>query len=133
ASAPSVLVAAPGPRPQPPIPTPPSATPSLAPEAASTSGKPGEPRAGAGFVLEAQKLSGDQPPLPAHLSPANPGRKLTGVYKICVNLEGHVYQVSAVAPISGADAEIMQALRAWKYRPQRANVCGTRVLAYQVP
>jgi serine/threonine-protein kinase len=87
----------------------------------------------AGFVLDAQRVSGNQPHLPDSVLKANPGRKVAGSYKICVEPDGHVSQVSAVAPILGADAGIMQDLRGWRYQPQSTRVCATKKLTFQVP
>jgi hypothetical protein len=59
------------------------------------------------------------------------GKKLVGTYKVCVDKDGKVYDVTTVASIAGADASIMDTLKSWKYKPQTGNVCATKVLAFQ--
>ena len=61
------------------------------------------------------------------------GEKVVGTYKICVNKDGKVYDVTTVASISGADGEIMGTLKTWTYKPQTGNVCASKVLSYQIP
>ena len=85
----------------------------------------------AGFVLDSQKLSGDQPHLPEFVLNREAGKKLVGTYKICVNKEGRVYDVTTVASITGADGSIHDTLRSWRYKPQSSNVCASKVLSFQ--
>jgi|GEM_PF-2257938 len=106
---------------------PPSATPVVA--AAPSN----QARTVAGFVLDAQRLSGSPPHLPNHVTEHESGRKLSGTYKVCVNKDGQVYDVTTVASISGGDAAIMETIRQWKYKPQTGNVCGSKVLTFQIP
>jgi serine/threonine-protein kinase len=129
APAPAVAAAAPKPT---PAPAPPPATKPTPPPAAPP--KPAAPpaRMVAGFVLDAQKLSGTQPRLPQWVVERNEnGKKLVGTYKICVDKDGHVYDVTTVASIAGADGSIMDTFKTWKYKPQTSNVCGTKVLTFQ--
>jgi hypothetical protein len=125
ASAPPAPVAAPAPKPAPP-PTPPPTVKPAVPAAPPA-------RMVAGFVLDAQKVSASAAHLPDAVTDRERGKKLVGTYKICVNKEGHVYDVTTVASISGADGSIMETIRGWKYKPQTGNVCASKVLTFQVP
>ncbi len=125
ASAPPVAVAAPAPKPAPP----PAAAPPIKPAAPA----PPPARTVAGFVLDAQKVTAPTAHLPDAVTDREHGKKLVGTYKICVNKDGHVYDVSTVASISGADGSIMDTIRSWKYKPQTGNVCAAKVLSFQVP
>jgi hypothetical protein len=87
----------------------------------------------AGFVLEGQRVAGGTPDLPEYVMHANPGRKLVGTYKYCVNKDGKVYDVTTVGSISGADQSIANTMKnSWHFKPQNGNVCATKVLSYQV-
>jgi hypothetical protein len=108
----------------------PAPAPRPTPSRAATSGAAREI---AGFVLDSQRVSGAQPHLPDFVLKGNVGRRLAGSYKICVEPDGRVYQISAIAPILGADASIMQDLRGWRYQPQPSRVCATKKLTFQVP
>jgi serine/threonine-protein kinase len=126
---PAPVVAAPAPHPQ-AAPPPPQTKPT--PPAPPPGPPPPPPaRTVAGFVLDAQKLSGDQPHIPEFVLNREVGKKLVGTYKVCVNKDGHVYDVTTVASITGADGPIMDTLRHWKYKPQNGNVCAAKVLSFQ--
>ena len=84
-------------------------------------------------VNDAQRVSGSQPHLPQHVVNANPHAKLDGTYKVCVNKEGQVFDVTTVKSISGADAVLIESIRGWRYKPQQGNVCANKVLTFQVP
>jgi hypothetical protein len=83
--------------------------------------------------LEAQQLAAPQPPLPDEVLRRESGRRLVGGYDICVGPAGDVTGVKTVASIPGADAQILDTLKTWKYRPQPAALCGAKVLTFQVP
>jgi hypothetical protein len=87
----------------------------------------------AGFVLEAQKVSQAPIHLPQFVTDRNQGRKLTGSYKYCVNKDGHVYDVTTVGSIAGADGAIQDTMKTWTFKPQNGNVCATKVVSVQVP
>jgi hypothetical protein len=122
-------VAAPAPKHQEAPPPPPSTKPSPPPAAPPPAAAP-MARTVAGFVLDAQKLSGDAARLPEFVILRESGKKLVGTYKICVNKDGHVYDVTTIASITGADGDIMSTLRSWKYKPQTGNVCAAKVLSF---
>jgi len=128
-----VQPAAPAPKPAPaPAPMP---VKTAAPAPAPAPSAPAAPaaRSVAGFVLDSQRVSATQPHLPSFVTSRESGRKLNGTYKICVDKEGRVYDVTTVASISGADGAIMDSIRGWRYKPQTGNVCASKVLTFQVP
>lgn len=132
---PAVTPVAAAPKPAPaPTPSPAVKTavpaPSPAPVAAAPSA---QPRTVASFVLDAQRLSGAPVTLPSHVQKRDAGQKVVGSYKICVNKDGGVYDVTTIASISGADGAITDTLRSWKYKPQTGNVCATKVVSIQIP
>jgi serine/threonine protein kinase len=137
AAPPKHEIAAPAPKPVTPAPTPAPApavhpAPAATPAPAAAPPSPGT-RTVAGFVLEAQKINAPQPHLPDMVANQHHGEKLVGTYKICVNKDGKVYDVTTIASISGADASIMGTIRTWTYKPQAGNVCASKVLPFQVP
>ena len=70
-------------------------------------------------MLETQKLSGEYPHLPDIVKIQRKGTgTATAMVKICIDQSGHVNQVSIIQGIPGADAEILNTLRTWKYKPQ---------------
>jgi serine/threonine protein kinase len=124
AAAPTKVAAAP-PHPT-PAPSPPLKPAVETPPAPTTRTVPG-------FVLDAQKITSPQPHLPDYVTAGNPGKRLAGTYKICVNKDGKVYDVTTVASISGADAAIIATLKTWTYKQQAGNVCASKSLSYQIP
>jgi protein TonB len=49
---------------------------------------------------------------------------IAGMYRVCVGMDGHVYEVTATTSIPGADADIIQQLKdSWLYKPQQVPVC----------
>jgi len=52
------------------------------------------------------------------------GQTVTGMYKVCVDLDGSVYEVTPVTAIEGANEEIVDGIKSgWQYRPQQVPVC----------
>ncbi|MFN2546981.1 MAG: PaxA [Myxococcales bacterium] len=52
------------------------------------------------------------------------GQTVTGMYKVCVDLDGSVYEVTPVKAIDGANDEIVDGIKSgWQYRPQQVPVC----------
>ncbi len=55
---------------------------------------------------------------------------MTGMYKVCVGTDGHVYEVEAVKSVPGADEDIIDGMKeGWLYKPQQVPVC----FLYNVP
>jgi protein TonB len=52
------------------------------------------------------------------------GQTVTGLYKVCVDLDGSVYEVTPVKAIDGANDEIVDGIKTgWLYKPQQVPVC----------
>jgi protein TonB len=55
---------------------------------------------------------------------------LTGQYRICVAVDGHVYDVVVVTSVPGADEDIISGIKeGWQYKPQKVPVC----FLYNIP
>jgi len=74
--------------------------------------------------FDAERISGDMPSLPDIVKIQ---RKGTGeaifLAKVCVDQSGHVNQISVMQGIPGADSQIMNTVRSWKFKPQQIPMC----------
>ncbi len=76
------------------------------------------------FVIQRDMLQQTSPKLPEVFKQAHRGQQLAGMYKVCVGLDGKVYQVDVVKSVGGADESIVQGIReGWIYKPQQVPVC----------
>ena len=76
------------------------------------------------FVIAKDALSQPKPRLSEVFMTSHRGRgTVTGMYKVCVGVDGRVFQVVAVKSVPGADADIIQAVKGWVYKPQQVPVC----------
>ena len=58
------------------------------------------------------------------------GPPIAGMYKVCVGLDGKVYEVIPVKAVPGADDDIVQGIKdGWEYKPQKVPVC----FLYNIP
>ncbi len=66
-----------------------------------------------------------RPRFPEMFKQANRGKSgIAGMYKVCVDLDGHVYDVIPVKSVPGADASIIEGLKEdWLFQPQPQPVC----------
>ncbi len=87
----------------------------------------------ASIALESQRLTGGGVRLPDNYGMSYRGKRFTGSYRICINPSGRVYDVDTVASLGDADEPIVQALRAWTYKPQTANVCAIKTFTFVMP
>jgi protein TonB len=52
------------------------------------------------------------------------GQTVNGMYKVCVDTDGSVYEVTPVKAIDGATEQIVEGIKAdWLYRAQQVPVC----------
>ena len=74
--------------------------------------------------FDAERISGAMPSLPDIVKIQ---RKGTGdaifLAKVCVDQGGNVSQISIMQGIPGADQQIMQTVRSWKFKPQQIPMC----------
>jgi protein TonB len=83
------------------------------------------------FVIQRDVLDQPQPRLSEVFkeSHKNSG-PISGMYRVCVGRDGHVFEVTPVKPIPGADEDIILGIReGWLYKPQQVPVC----FLYNIP
>lgn len=116
-----------------------------------TDGPPGDPQAlpcsGANCVtapaprprnlpphaLDAQRLAGAMPHLPAAVIGARRGLgESTFTARLCVDTGGAVSSVTVLSGIPGADGDIVATLRGWRYKAQPIPVCFITQLTYDI-
>lgn len=82
------------------------------------------------FVLDRDLIKREPPHLSDIFKTAHRGMSLSGMYRVCVGMDGHVTKVEPVKSIVGADEEITEGIReGWTFKPQRAPACAL----YTVP
>jgi outer membrane biosynthesis protein TonB len=88
------------------------------------SAPPPRPRNVAPHALDAARVAGAMPHLPASIVAQRRGLgDTTFTAKICVDQSGAVSSVSVLSGIPGADAAIVATLRDWRYKSQPIPVC----------
>jgi periplasmic protein TonB len=110
-------------------------------------GLPGAPCSGANCIsapapkprnlpphaLDAERLAGAMPHLPAAVIGARRGLgESTFTARLCLDTSGSVSSVTVLSGIPGADADIVATLRAWRYKPQPIPVCFVTQLTYDI-
>jgi protein TonB len=84
-------------------------------------------------TLEQAKLSGEMPHLPDIVKIQRKGTGLAiSMVKVCIDQSGNVNQVSVLQGIPGADAAIISAVRAWRYKPQPIPICSMVKFEFQI-
>jgi hypothetical protein len=94
---------------------------------------PKPPRNVGPHALDAERIAGATPHLPAAVIDAHRGLgESRFVARMCVDTAGVVSSVTVLAGIPGADADIVATLRGWRYKPQPIPVCFVTELLYDV-
>jgi protein TonB len=76
------------------------------------------------FVIARDMLRQDPPRMSDVFKQSHRGQTVSGLYKVCVDTDGHVYEVTPVKPVEGANDEIVDGIKAdWLYKPQQVPVC----------
>jgi protein TonB len=77
------------------------------------------------FAIQKDALRQDKPHLSEVFQLSHRGRgTITGMYKVCVGVDGHVFTVVPVQSVPGADEDIIRGIKAgWVYKPQPVPVC----------
>jgi hypothetical protein len=84
-------------------------------------------------ALDAQRLAGAMPHLPAAVIGARRGLgESTFTARLCLDTGGAVSSVTVLAGIPGADADIVATLRGWRYKPQPIPVCFVTQFTYEI-
>lgn len=85
------------------------------------------------FVFDAQRISSPNPHLPQAFAQAHPRQQIRGTYRICVNRDGRVSDVSVVTSIPGTDQAIAEQLKStWTYKPQPVPICTERQFIFNI-
>jgi protein TonB len=94
---------------------------------------PAKPKNVPPHQLEQAKLSGEMPHLPDIVKIQRKGTGLAiSMVKVCVDQGGNVNQVSIIQGIPGGDAQILQTVRSWKYKPQPIPICSMVKFEFQI-
>ena len=67
------------------------------------------------------RISGEDPQLPAALLQRYRGETVQATYQVCIGSNGSVLSVRRTSGITEADPIIVHTLRAWRYPPQPPN------------
>lgn len=94
---------------------------------------PPKPRIVSAIQIRSEKLTGEDPHLPAVVKAEirkKGGGDVMGRYKMCIGLDGAIDDVEVVTSIKGADESILEVLRTWRYKPQTIPKCFIQNLQY---
>lgn len=76
------------------------------------------------FVIQRDMIRQAPPRMSEMFKASHRGQQVNGMYKVCVDTDGHVYEVTPLKPIDGANEEIIEGIKAdWLYKPQPVPVC----------
>jgi hypothetical protein len=84
-------------------------------------------------MLDTRATYRPEPHLPDAVKLKHPDEELISMLKVCVAPDGHVAQISLLQGIPGADAAIVETLRAWTFKPQPIPVCTLQRFVFFVP
>jgi protein TonB len=87
--------------------------------------KPAKPKNVPEFVIKKDVIQQDRPRLSEVFKQSHRGQPaIQGLYDVCVGLDGHVYRVTPVKSVPGADDDIITGItNGWLYKPQQVPVC----------
>lgn len=76
------------------------------------------------FVIARDIIRQPPPRLSEVFKQAHRGQNLVGTYRVCVGLDGHVYEVTVIKPVPGADEDIIDGIKnEWLYKEQEVPKC----------
>jgi protein TonB len=76
------------------------------------------------FVIQRDMIRQVSPRMSEVFNLQHRGQTVTGMYKVCVDTDGSVYEVTPVKSLAGADDEIVEGIKGgWLYKPQQVPVC----------
>ncbi len=101
--------------------------------AAQVSGSPQPRMVPAGIVLKSKVSTDDDPHLPELAIKMYTCGSLAGTYKICVQPSGQVDTAEPVVGIPGADAQIIDQLKLWRFSALPKAACFLQQLEFQLP
>ncbi len=87
-------------------------------------GAPPPPKNVPAFVMDREVLQKPSPRLSEVFKQSHRNSTVNGMYKVCVGLDGHVYEVTPVKGIPGADEDVVQGIKdGWLYKPRQVPAC----------
>lgn len=95
-------------------------------------GPPPKPKVVPAIMIRKDKIYSADPHLPDVVKSQRHGQVVTGSYKICIAANGTILSVETVAGIPGADENIAQTLRTWRYKPQPIPICFIQFFEFHV-
>ena len=94
---------------------------------------PAAPKVVASFVFDRERLKFPDPHLPDAFLASHPQQTVKGMYRICVDMDGHITKMTTVTSLSGVDQTIIdQVSGSWMYKPQPVPVCTVRVFEFHI-
>jgi hypothetical protein len=84
------------------------------------------------ILIKKAKISGDDPHLPEVVKAQRVCSVVTGSYRVCIGSEGTISDVSVVQGIPGADAQIADTVKKWRYQPQPVPVCFVQFFEFHI-
>ncbi len=98
-----------------------------------------EPKTVLAFQLEAERVAGEELPLPratldAYAASHLYATTLRGRYRLCVDTQGRVYTVTILEEIGdGLDERLVDGIKAtWRYKPQTVPLCGQHAFTLRI-
>jgi hypothetical protein len=73
--------------------------------------------------LDNQKVAGDLPHLPPWVKFRYRSAELSAIYKVCINTEGNVTEVIPIVHLPSGNAQVINTVMMWKYKPQPIPLC----------
>ena len=76
------------------------------------------------FVLKKDEINVPPPRMTEVFKLSHRGQRVSGSYKVCVGMDGHVYDVIPATSIPGADEAFIEQIKSdWLYKPQKVPAC----------
>jgi hypothetical protein len=111
-----------------------SASPAVPAVPAPQQAPPASARNVPDFALRREALLQPAPRLTeAALAALKANGRVVGIYRICAGEDGSVVFASVVQGFAPADAEVLAALRTWKYKPQPVPLCAQVSVFLEAP
>jgi periplasmic protein TonB len=85
------------------------------------------------FTLMASVISAPDPHLPDEFKAQHPNQTVKGMYKVCLNTDGSIADVTTMTPVPGQDGTIISQVKSsWKYKPQPLPVCFVKPFLFKI-
>ncbi len=90
------------------------------------------PRIVPAIIVKREKISGEDPRLPDVVKALRRCQVVEGSYKVCISESGFINSVNAIKEIPGADDQIIETIKQWRYKPQIVTTCFIQFLEFQI-